>query len=251
MHVLDAVHGGVAQQHVGRGHVDLGAQHATAIRELTGLHALEQVQVLLRRTVAIGTVHARLGQRAAILAHLLRRLVVHVGQAAADHAARDLVQAIEEIGGEVEVVPLEAQPLDVGLDALDECLLLLGGVGVVKAQVAGAAILPGGAEVHAQRLGVADVQIAIRLRREAGLDVVKATAGQILIDVFLDKVACASCFVLHFQSPQHSFPKNPVLQRSVRSSGLHRRADLRIGCHNAVLHHVALRHPDGALLREV
>ena len=47
------------------------------------------------------------------------------------------------------------------------------------------------------QITVTDVQKAVGLGREAGFDVVKAAACQILIDAFLDKVACASCFILH------------------------------------------------------
>ena len=46
-------------------------------------------------------------------------------------------------------------------------LILLDGIGVVKAHVAGAAVVTGKAEVQTDALGMADVQIAVRLRREA------------------------------------------------------------------------------------
>ena len=52
------------------------------------------------------------------------------------------------------------------LDGIDVLVLLLGRVGVVVAQVALAAVLCGDAEVQADRLGVADVQVAVGLRRE-------------------------------------------------------------------------------------
>ena len=71
----------IAQVDVARGHVDLRAQHARAVRELAGAHALEQVEVLLGRAVAPGAVRARLGERAAVLADLLGAEVVDVGLA--------------------------------------------------------------------------------------------------------------------------------------------------------------------------
>ena len=69
--VQDAVEHGIAQVDVARGHVDLGAQHARAVGELAGAHAAEQVEVLLHGALAEGAVPARLGQRAAVGAHLL------------------------------------------------------------------------------------------------------------------------------------------------------------------------------------
>ena len=193
----DAVERRVAHQHVRGGHVDLGAQHAGAVRELALLHAAEQVQVLLHAAVPVGAVDAGGGEGAAIGAHLLGGLVVHVGHALADEVAGDLIQAIEEIGREVQLVPFEAEPLDVLLDARHEHRVLLGGVGVVKAQVAGAAVFFGDAEVDAQGLAVSNVQKAVRLRREAGVYVVVATVRQILLDKLLYKVRSALFFVCH------------------------------------------------------
>ena len=66
-----------------RGHVDLGAQHAGAVRELARPHAAEQVEVLLHAALAERAVLAGLGQRAAVGAHLLLALVVDVGLAGA------------------------------------------------------------------------------------------------------------------------------------------------------------------------
>ena len=51
--VQDAVHHRVAQVQVGRRHIDFGAQGAGAIREFAGAHALEQIQVLFHRAVAV------------------------------------------------------------------------------------------------------------------------------------------------------------------------------------------------------
>ena len=59
------------------------------------------------------------------------------------------------------------------------------------------AVLFGDSEVHAQRLGVADVQIAVGLRREAGVRVIKAAVGQILLDEFFDEIRGASRLVFH------------------------------------------------------
>ena len=193
---LDAVHRRVAHQNVRRGHIDLRAQHAAAVREFAVLHALEQVEVFLDAAVAVRAVHARLGERAAVLAHLLGRLIVDVGKTLFDHAAGDLVQAREEIAGEVQLRPVKAQPFDVALDAFHEYGIFFGGIGVVEAKVAGAAVFLCNAEIDAQRLYVADVQVSVRLRREAGFDVVKASLLKVLLDIFFDEV-CGALFA-HF-----------------------------------------------------
>jgi hypothetical protein len=48
-------------------------------------------------------------------------------------------------------------------DGIDVLLLFLLRVGVVEAQVAGAAVVRGQAEIQADRLGVAEMQVAVRL----------------------------------------------------------------------------------------
>jgi cardiolipin synthase len=56
------------------------------------------------------------------------------------------------------------------LDAVDVLLLLFLGIGVVEAHVAHAAVVARQAEVQADALGVAHVQVAVGLGREAGAD---------------------------------------------------------------------------------
>ena len=154
-----------------RAHVDLGAQHACTVRELARAHAAEQVEVLLDRALPERAVLAGLGERAALDAHLLLALVVDVGLAFLDQVLGPVVELLEVVGRVIEVLaPVEAEPAHVGLDGVDVLLLLPGRVGVVEAQVAAAAELLGDAEVQADRLGMADVQIAVRLRRKPGDD---------------------------------------------------------------------------------
>ena len=188
--VADAVHQRVAQQHVGAGHVDLGAQHLGAARKLARAHAAEEVQVLLGRAIAPGARRARLGHGAPVQADLLLGLVVHVGLAGADELLGVTVHLLEVVGGVVEtVVPVVAQPADVLLDGEDEALLFLLGVGVVEAEVAEPAELLGHAEVQPEGLGVADVQPAVGLGREAGVHLAAPAAGpQVLANDLPDEV---------------------------------------------------------------
>ena len=65
---------------------------------------------------------------------------------------------------------MKAEPLNITQDRIDILLILLDGISVVKANVADTAILLGNAEVHTNRLGMADVEVAVRLRWEARLD---------------------------------------------------------------------------------
>ena len=96
--VADAVQHRVAQPHVGRGHVDLGAQHAGAVGELAGPHAPEQVEVLLHGAVAVVALLSGPVGRAAHGVDLLGGVVVDVGLAPADQLQRVFVQRLEVVG---------------------------------------------------------------------------------------------------------------------------------------------------------
>ncbi len=183
MRVTDAIHDRVAQVHVRRGHVDLRPQHARAVGEFTGLHAREQVEVFLNRTVTERAVLARFGQAATVFLGLLRGKVVDVGLAGLDQLDGPVVQLIEILRGVAHFTgPFEAQPFDVAFDGVDVFLIFLGRVGVVKTQVRDAAELLGQAEVDADRLGVADVQVAVGLRREASHDLGVLARVQVCLD---------------------------------------------------------------------
>jgi len=100
------------------------------------------------------------------------------------------VKLVEVVGGVVEpVVPVEAEPPHVRDDRLDVLDLFLGGIGVVEAQVAEARVIPRDAEVQADRLGVADVEVSVRLRRKAGDDLAPVLPRPVvLVDDLADEV---------------------------------------------------------------
>src|SRR6266404_6047090 len=139
-----------------------------AVRELAGTHAREEIEVLLDRTGAVRTVAPRLGQRAAVLADLVGGEAVDVRPALLDELDGVIVELLEIVGGVEEVLPpIEAEPAHVLLNRVDVLDVLGRGIGVVEAQVADAAELAREAEVQADAFRVADVEVAVRLRREA------------------------------------------------------------------------------------
>src|SRR6185436_12846390 len=101
-----------------------------------------------------------------------------------------LIELLEIIRGVVKVLaPIEAEPAHVALDGVDIFLLFLGRVGVVEAEMTAAAELLGDAEIEADRLGMADMKVAVGLGRKAR-DHGRATLGvEIGLDDVADKVA--------------------------------------------------------------
>ena len=187
--VKDPVEHWVTQVDVRRSHVDLRAEHAGAVGELAGPHSRKEVEVLVDRAVAPRRVAAGLRQRAAVLADLIGRQVVDVRVAVADQVDGPVVELLEVVRRMVEVLaPVEAEPADIALDRVDVLLLLLDRVRVIEAEVAAAAEIASDAEVEADRLGVADVQVAVRLRRKAGDDRRMAPAANIRGDDLANEV---------------------------------------------------------------
>ncbi|MCY1531299.1 hypothetical protein D9M68_665200 [compost metagenome] len=181
-----AVHDRIAQVDVGRSHVDLRAQHQAAVGMLAVAHFAQQRERFRGGAVAPGRIDAGFGQRAAVGTDFLGALLVHVSVAGLDQRLGEFVHVAEVVAGEVQVVvavglPVEAQPVHGLDDGVDVLLVFLFGVGVVEAQVADAAEIARQPEVQADALGVADVQVAVGLRRKAGADTGRVQAALLLL----------------------------------------------------------------------
>ena len=184
--VQDSVHHGIAQVEIGRGHINLRAKNARAIEEFSGAHALEQIQILFDRPVAIGTVFSRLSQRAAVFANFIGGEVVDVRFAIFDQFDCPFVELVEIIGRIEQPVPLEAEPIHVSLDGLDVFRFFFLGIGIVEAKVGTSAKFVGQAEVNADGFRVADVQVAVGLGRKTRLHTAVVLVG---LEVFENNVA--------------------------------------------------------------
>ena len=178
--VQDAIEHRIAQIDVARAHVDLGAQYARTVGKFAGAHAAKEIEIFLDAALPIRAVDAGFGQRAARGPHFFLRLVVHVGLAGTDQIFGPLVELIEIIGRVKEILaPIKSEPAHVALDGVDIFLRFLGRIGIVVAQITVAAEFLGHAEIQANRLGVPDMQVAVRLRREAGHDALDPARSEV------------------------------------------------------------------------
>ena len=191
MGVVDTVQHRIAQVEIAGSGVDLGAQRHGAVGEFTVFHALEEVQTLLDGAVAIGAL-GRGVDIAAHFAHLLGRQFTDIGQALADQAHGALIHLLKIVRRIIKpVVPGEAQPADILLDGVHILRVFLAGVRVVHAQIAHASEFFRRAEVDAQRLAVADMQVSVGLRRETGVyrhPFVLPAGGDVLLDQGMNEV---------------------------------------------------------------
>ena len=97
-----------------------------------------------------------------MIPHFFPCQAVYVGVALVHELQGVGVELIEVIGGEVQTIfPVESQPPDIPLDPLYEVHVLRLWIRVVEPEVAQAAILFRHPEIQADRLGVADMEIAV------------------------------------------------------------------------------------------
>ena len=206
MHVLDAVNGRIAHIEVAAGQIDLGPQRHGTVGELALAHALKQVEGLLDGAVTVGAdgggVHI-----APVGAHLLGAELADIGEALFDELYRILIHLLEVVAGVVELRPFIAQPVDVLLNGVHELHILLGGVGVVHAQIAETMIFGRSAKVNEDRLGMADVQIAVGLRWEAGVHLhplILSAGGEILVNKIVNKILAHDSVLQFVRHAAHS-----------------------------------------------
>ena len=193
--LANAIQDRVAHIHIGRGHIDLRPQHLLAVGELPGLHARQQIAVFRHAAFAIRAVFTGFCERTAVFPRLLGVQVTDIGKPLVHQVQGPVVQLLEIRGGETHLaIPLVAQPAHVFLDGIDVLLALLFGVGVVEAQVAAPPKALREAKIHADRLGVSDMQIAVGLRWEAGNHGFHPAGGQVLGDDVLKEITGGGMF---------------------------------------------------------
>ena len=166
----NAVDDGVTEIQIAASQIDLGPEGHLSLLHLTVLHLLKQPQIFLDGPIPIGGGSGD-ADVAPVGLELLWRQLADVGQPLLDELHGILIVLLEVVGAvEKAVAPVKAQPMDILLDGVHVLGVLLGGVGVIHAEVAETAELLGGAEVDAQGLAVSDVQIAVGFRRKPGVD---------------------------------------------------------------------------------
>ena len=165
----DTVHNRVPEMHVGVRHVDFGTEHHLTFFDLAALHGFEKPQVLFDRPVTVRRRHTGFGRRSFLFGYLLGGLLIDIGFALFDEHDSQVIELLEIIGGIEDLTPFESEPCDIAFDGLYVLGVLFGGVGVIKTQVTNAVVFLGDPKVHAYGFDVADMQVAVRLRRETGL----------------------------------------------------------------------------------
>jgi len=109
-------------------HVNLQSKCALAFGESSDSHLLEQLQVLFNAGVSPRTVNSLLSS----FLDLLSFLEADVGLVLLDELDSELIKFIEVVGRGGSLPRFVAEPLDDVLDVVNELVVLLARVGVVK-----------------------------------------------------------------------------------------------------------------------
>ena len=125
-----------------------------------------------------------------MLPHCIGTEFAHKSVPVGDELAGPLVELLELVRGiELTLLPVETQPAYVLFDRFDVLVVFLCGIGIVEPQVTETLKLRGDAEIEADRLGVADVKIAVGFGREAGVYAAIPFLGRLVCsDNLFDKV---------------------------------------------------------------
>ena len=185
----DAVDGRVTQIDVRGRHVDLRTQGLCTVGKFAVFHTLEKREVLFYRAIAIRTVLPRLGQSAAVFAHLVGTQIADIRFSVLDQFDGVFVALVEIIGAvENAARRLATEPKQIFVDALDVFVIFFCGVGVVITKVKKAAVFFCRHGIDPDRLRRSDMEIPVRLGRKAGMHFQIGVLFQIFVDDVKDKI---------------------------------------------------------------
>ena len=185
-------------------HVDIGGSHIYfctknlfSVRIFTGLHLLKQSHIFFDGTISGRILLAGLFKGASVLFDFLRTQIGYISLSLLNQLHCTLIHLSKIVGcKEQSVLPIRAEPLNIRKDGLHKFRLFLCGVCIIKSHVELTAIFFRQTVVQQNTFGMPDMQIAIGLRRETGVNGVIHALCQILINRCLNKIS-GFCFA-HF-----------------------------------------------------
>ena len=169
MRIHDAVNDWITHVQIGACHIYFCPEHSGTFRELAVCHSLKKIQVFFYTSVSVRAFLTRLGQGAPVLTLLFGCQIADKCLALFDQFDRACKNIIKIIGCKISVVPVKAKPFNVLGNGVNIFRVLFCGIRVIKPQIANAVEFFLCAKVDAYGFCVADMQVAVRLRRKTGL----------------------------------------------------------------------------------
>ena len=189
MSANDAVDCRVTHVHVWRSHVDFRTESFAAVSELAVFHALEQIQVLFNRTIAVWGFLTRLGQSTSVSSHFISSQIINICFSFFDQMQSILIAFIKVVGTVEDTAGwFCTQPDQVFFNGFYIFVVLTNRVGIVKTQIEQTAVFLSGAGVDPDCFRTANVQVAVWFWREAGMDLLDMTFLQIFVNDVVNKI---------------------------------------------------------------
>ena len=146
--MADAIEKRIAHFHIGRGHIDPGAQNIGSIRKLSRSHALKQIQIFFDGVFGKGADLAGRSDRSAIVADLFFIQPADIGFARFDQLNGEFDHFFKVIRCMKELsFPIKTEPMHIFLDRLLVSDIFFGRIGIIKTKMAYAMIFFGNAEI--------------------------------------------------------------------------------------------------------
>ena len=207
MQMVDAVDNRIPHIEVAGSKINLRAKRHRTVLEFTGLHACEEIEAFLNRTVTVRA-DSRRREIAPVFPHLFRCQLANIGVAVFDQLHSKFIHLREVFGSVVKpIFPVKAKPMNIIFDILNVFHVFLRGIGIIHTKIAQTAKFFSRAKVDADSFGMSDMQIAVRLRRKTGMypHTCKASAiRDILFDKLMNKItAFLSSFLCPFDLVAH------------------------------------------------
>ena len=192
---------------VGGRHIDLGAEHLFPVLIHAVLHFLEELQVLLHRSVPVGAVFSRSVEISPVFPDLIGRKVADECLSFFDQMDCTLIHCIKVVRRKKQpVLKFRAQPFHVVYDGLHILRFFLRGVRIIKTEIEFSAVFLCQSRIQDNGLGMSDVEISVGLRWESRLDMVIYALRQVFIDFLFNKIFrnCFFRFLCRFYIFRHS-----------------------------------------------
>ena len=182
-------------------HIYFCAEHTAAVLEFSCAHLLEQFQVFLYAAVTVRAVLSWFRQSSAVFTDFLRAQVADIGLPFFDQLDCSLIHLLKIIRRKVQVIlPVGAQPADIFLDRLHKLCLFLCRICIVKSKMKLTVVFLRHSIAQQNSLGMSDMQITVRLRRETGADMIVNTFRQVFLNGQFNKIFRYHFFFFHNNS---------------------------------------------------
>ncbi len=170
LNISYTIKNGITHVEIAAGKIYFCAESISPLLKLACSHAFKKFKIFLDGAVA-PRAYRRVRSIASVFLELFGSKLAHIGKAFVYKLNGILIGLFKIVRSVVKSVPpIEAEPMNILLNSLNKLGILLCGICIVHTQIAYAAEAFSRAEIYCKRLAVPDMEISVRLRREARMN---------------------------------------------------------------------------------